>query len=136
MTPEELQSLTKDAPDVHIGSLMIMTRFANIKEDPDVIQNATVSDLIRMFADALPNEQGSVFSSKMWQLPRHDKLSAIIRFAQGSENFRIRDRALELQSERQLVGRQPTEEETQESLEWAAGFQDRHSELFERLRNS
>jgi len=31
------------------------------------------------------------------------------------------------------TGRKPTEEEVQDALDWAEGFQARHSELFDRL---
>ncbi len=31
------------------------------------------------------------------------------------------------------TGRKPTEEEVEDALDWAEGFQDRHSDLFDRL---
>lgn len=31
------------------------------------------------------------------------------------------------------TGRKPTEEEVQDALDWADGFQDRHEDLFDRL---
>ena len=133
MELEEFQELAKDAPDPYFGSAL---HFVNIEEKPDVIQSATVLDLIHMFADALPREQGRTFYWAMCRLSRDEKLVAITKFAHGSENFQIRDRALELQAEKDSTGRQPTEEETQEALEWAKDFQDRHLELFKRLSKS